>query len=131
MAAINSSRSGSQVVAKTAPSLAATDTEDRATVGTDPSAEPPGQDRRAGGGPLGVLRLFFPSPSGLAPGDKSLAATAASLRSAAPGKVVRISGKTWSKSPERAEPYELRGSRTDLWGTGGEIPPVYPATTVL
>ena len=25
------------------------------------------------------------------------------------------------------EPYELRGSRTDLWGTGGEIPPVYPA----
>ena len=26
------------------------------------------------------------------------------------------------------EPYELRGSCTDLWGTGGEIPPVYPAT---
>jgi len=25
------------------------------------------------------------------------------------------------------EPYESRGSRTDLWGTGGEIPPVYPA----
>ena len=25
------------------------------------------------------------------------------------------------------EPYELRGSRTDLWGTGGEIPLVYPA----
>jgi len=24
------------------------------------------------------------------------------------------------------EPYEPRGSRTDLWGTGGEIPPVYP-----
>ena len=25
------------------------------------------------------------------------------------------------------EPYELRGSRTVLWGTGGEIPTVYPA----
>jgi hypothetical protein len=25
------------------------------------------------------------------------------------------------------EPYESRGSCTDLWGTGGEIPPVYPA----
>jgi len=25
------------------------------------------------------------------------------------------------------EPYESRGSRTVLWGTGGEIPPVYPA----
>ena len=25
------------------------------------------------------------------------------------------------------EPYESRGSRTDLWGSGGEIPPDYPA----
>ena len=25
------------------------------------------------------------------------------------------------------EPYESRGSRTVLWGTGGENPPVYPA----
>jgi hypothetical protein len=25
------------------------------------------------------------------------------------------------------EPYESRGSRTDLWGAGGEIPPVCPA----
>ena len=24
------------------------------------------------------------------------------------------------------EPYESRGSRTVLWGTGGETPPVYP-----
>ena len=24
------------------------------------------------------------------------------------------------------EPYESRGSRTVLWGTGGENPPVYP-----
>jgi len=24
------------------------------------------------------------------------------------------------------EPYESRDSRTVLWGTGGEIPPVYP-----
>ena len=24
------------------------------------------------------------------------------------------------------EPYESRGSRMVLWGTGGEIPPVYP-----
>jgi len=28
------------------------------------------------------------------------------------------------------EPYESRGSRTDLWGTGGEIPLVYPAEKV-
>jgi hypothetical protein len=27
------------------------------------------------------------------------------------------------------EPYESRGSRTDLRGTGGETPPVYPTTT--
>ncbi len=27
----------------------------------------------------------------------------------------------------RQEPCESRDSRTDLWGTGGEIPPVYPA----
>ena len=25
------------------------------------------------------------------------------------------------------EPYELRGSHTVAWGTGGETPPVYPA----
>jgi hypothetical protein len=33
------------------------------------------------------------------------------------------------KSQEKGwhEPYESRGSRTELWGTGGEIPPVYPA----
>ena len=29
------------------------------------------------------------------------------------------------------EPYESRGSRTDLWGTGGEIPPVYPAMSLI
>ena len=29
------------------------------------------------------------------------------------------------------EPYESRGSRTDLWGTGGEIPPVYPAMNLI
>jgi hypothetical protein len=29
------------------------------------------------------------------------------------------------------EPYESRGSRTDLWGAGGEIPPVYPAVDVV
>ncbi len=28
------------------------------------------------------------------------------------------------------EPYESRGSRTVLWGTGGEIPPVYPALSL-
>ena len=28
---------------------------------------------------------------------------------------------------ERHEPYELRGSRTVLWGSGGAIPPLYPA----
>jgi len=26
------------------------------------------------------------------------------------------------------EPYESRDSRTVLWGTGGETPPVYPTT---
>ena len=29
------------------------------------------------------------------------------------------------------EPYESRGSRTDLWETGGETPPVYPAVFTL
>ena len=33
----------------------------------------------------------------------------------------RTRGKGWQ------EPYESRGSRTDLWGAGGEIPPAYPA----
>jgi hypothetical protein len=32
-----------------------------------------------------------------------------------------VSGLGWH------EPYESRGSRTDLWATGGEIPPVDPA----
>ena len=29
------------------------------------------------------------------------------------------------------EPYESRGSRTVLWGTGGEIPPVYPTVSAI
>ena len=29
------------------------------------------------------------------------------------------------------EPYEPRGSRTDLWGAGGEIPPAYPVAMVV
>jgi hypothetical protein len=29
------------------------------------------------------------------------------------------------------EPYELRGSRTDLWGAGGETPPAYPVVMVV
>ena len=29
------------------------------------------------------------------------------------------------------EPYESRGSRTVLWGTGGEIPPVYPTISAI
>jgi hypothetical protein len=29
------------------------------------------------------------------------------------------------------EPDESRGSRPDLWGTGGEIPPAYPAFHVI
>ena len=32
-----------------------------------------------------------------------------------------------SQEEDWHEPYESRGSRTYLWGTGGEIPPVYPA----
>ncbi len=36
-------------------------------------------------------------------------------------ETVRFQADGWQ------EPYESRGSRTDLWGTGGEIPPVYPA----
>jgi hypothetical protein len=35
-------------------------------------------------------------------------------------ETVRFQEKGWQ------EPYESRGSSTDLWGTGGEIPPVYP-----
>ena len=33
--------------------------------------------------------------------------------------VERLQAEGWQ------EPYESRGSRTDLWGTGGEIPPGY------
>ena len=42
-------------------------------------------------------------------------------------ETVRFQADGWQ------EPYESRGSRTDLWGTGGEIPPVYPtcATSAL
>ena len=56
---------------------------------------------------------------------------------------MRVEPRGWPKfrrecsQPERGgaqislsdgdEPYEPRGSRTDLWGTGGAIPPVYPA----
>ena len=29
------------------------------------------------------------------------------------------------------EPYESRGSRTVLWGTGGETPPVYPTLSCI
>ena len=29
------------------------------------------------------------------------------------------------------EPYESRDSRTVLWGTGGEIPPVYPTHNLV
>ena len=43
---------------------------------------------------------------------------------ASPG-IVRSPGNGWH------EPYESRGSRTDLWGTGGEIPPVYPAARCI
>jgi len=35
-------------------------------------------------------------------------------------ETARFQEKGWQ------EPYESRGSRTVLWGTGGEIPPVYP-----
>jgi hypothetical protein len=35
-------------------------------------------------------------------------------------ETVRFQADGWQ------EPYESRGSRTDLWETGGEIPPVYP-----
>ena len=35
-------------------------------------------------------------------------------------ETVRFQADGWQ------EPYESRGSRTVAWGTGGEIPPVYP-----
>ena len=35
-------------------------------------------------------------------------------------ETVRFQADGWQ------EPYESRGSRTIAWGTGGEIPPVYP-----
>jgi len=40
-------------------------------------------------------------------------------------ETVRFQEKGWH------EPYESRGSRTVLWGTGGEIPPVYPAFYIM
>jgi len=40
-------------------------------------------------------------------------------------ETVRFQADGWQ------EPYESRGSRTDLRGTGGEIPPVYPTTGQL
>ena len=42
------------------------------------------------------------------------------------GSVRSLGASVWTRA-EHWEPYELRGSRTDLWATGGEIPPVYPA----
>ncbi len=39
-------------------------------------------------------------------------------------ETARFQEKGWQ------EPYESRGSRTVLWGTGGEIPPVYSATNL-
>jgi hypothetical protein len=40
-------------------------------------------------------------------------------------ETVRFQADGWQ------EPYESRGSRTDLRGTGGEIPPVYPTHSNL
>jgi hypothetical protein len=40
-------------------------------------------------------------------------------------ETVRFQADGWQ------EPYESRGSRTDLWETGGEIPPVYPTDRQL
>ena len=40
-------------------------------------------------------------------------------------ETVRFRAESWQ------EPYESRGSRTDLRGTGGEIPPVYPTPISL
>ena len=38
-------------------------------------------------------------------------------------ETVRFQADGWQ------EPYESRGSRTVAWGTGGEIPPVYPTVS--
>ena len=40
-------------------------------------------------------------------------------------KTVRFLEKSWQ------EPCESRGSRTDLWERGGEIPPRHPTHTLL
>ena len=42
------------------------------------------------------------------------------------GILFRILGTVRSQGESWQEPCESRGSRTDLRGTGGEIPPVYP-----
>lgn len=39
-------------------------------------------------------------------------------------ETARFQEKGWQ------EPYESRDSRTDLRGTGGETPPVYPTVTI-
>ena len=40
-------------------------------------------------------------------------------------ETVRFQADGWQ------EPYESRGSCTVAWGTGGEIPPVYPTYSLL
>ena len=43
-----------------------------------------------------------------------------------PGFFLRIPETVRFQENGWQEPYESRGSRTELRGTGGEIPPVYP-----
>jgi hypothetical protein len=92
---------------------------------------------------LAYFTAFYPSAVGLlcqridrhlveaqAAGAKRQAGTGVASRSPITGAravralaVLQRSGLTTG----RHEPYEPRGSRADLWGPGGEIPPGYPA----
>ena len=67
--------------------------EDRATVGTDPSAVPGAKTEGRAENPLADSARSDQPPSGLAQSDKSLAATAASLRS--------VKASRWSGFPEQ------------------------------
>ena len=75
--------------------------EDRATVGTDPSADPGAKTEGRAADPL-VDRPSLPFPSGLAQSDEFPAAQPRAISRLPPAKVARISGRKWPRFPERA-----------------------------
>ena len=74
--------------------------EDRATVGTDPSADPGAKtEGKAADHPVRRLSSSSPTPFGI--GTHAINPSRRSRESSI-FEVVRISGKMWSNSPERA-----------------------------